>query len=135
MRIKNALLTLILYPGITCVLTLLPQVFKSVDFPPPANYYVNEIVSILIIPSYLAVVTNACEVRKNIDEIANQDMLIIVAIFSVLLSIGIIYENPLMVFVGNDTIAKLIAIIIISLALIAYFALYFIIKNLFLGRQ
>jgi len=119
------------YVGLTCTLAYiaiytreLPQHFRT-------TFSVNTLFSVLIIPIYLAIITNIYLAWEIPVFSINKWILFIISILSILIAISIIHENLWKVFTmrGNDAI--FIAPFVIAFAIATYFGAYFIIRFIY----
>jgi len=95
------------------------------------GFIVNMIFSILIIPTYLAVITNIYDSIKVTIAFLNKGVLFVLSVCAMLIAINIIHERfggLWYAFFTPGSDATMIAIVVIILALTVYFGLFYLIR-------
>jgi len=128
MSLLTIILALLLLPRIASLLAFIPEMIEDLEI--FRNVLLHEIFSILLIPIYLASITVL--LKRNIETSNGLVILFIIAIFSILIAIGIRGRGPSLwqAFTGRDFITLTIVIIFVLLATIVYFGSYFVIARI-----
>jgi hypothetical protein len=132
--LMNIIVIILLFLGGSSLFAFLPWLVDLIPHIKSEPYFINEIFGILIIPAYLAIITNLYRSWNISNIVVPNVILVAISIISIVNAIIIIfvdYQGLWDFLIGIDNISKIIAAIIISLSIAVYFVLYFVIEKIF----